>query len=100
MYGGRWHAVPDQEMDVNTVMRNHIEFDPGQDILEVALIYRIQRRHIESDKLIQDESKSMQLLVALRIEHAKELYIHALLVEHDSKLDEDKLRQLYQKYWH
>jgi hypothetical protein len=30
----------------------------------------------------------------------KELHVCALLVEHDSELDEHKLKRLYQKYWH
>jgi hypothetical protein len=100
IHGGRWHVVPDQEIDVNAVMREHIEFGSGQDILEGALVYRIQRKHAESDKSAQDRSKSVQLLVAWHVEHTKGLDVCALLVEHEKELDEDKLRKLYQKYWH
>jgi hypothetical protein len=114
IHGGKWHVVPDQEIDVNAVMRNRIEFDSGQDILEGALVYRLQKmetsfseikrgtqkKRAKIDKPIQDESKHIQLLVAWHVEHTKELRVRALLVEHDGELDEDKLRILHQKYWH
>jgi hypothetical protein len=101
MYGGRWNIIPDQEADVSTVMRNCFEFDPGQDILEGALVYGVQRQHIESNELIQDEPKSTQLLVAWHVEHTEGLHVRALLVEHDKEfnLDKDEVRRLYQKYW-
>jgi hypothetical protein len=98
--GGRWYEEPDQEIGVNAVMRNYLEFYSGRNILEGALIYKIQREHDESDKFTQDESKCIQLLVAWHIENTKELHVCALLVEHDRKLDEDKLMGLYQKHWH
>jgi hypothetical protein len=100
IHGGEWRAALDQEIGVNAIMRNCIEFDSGQDILEGVLMYRIQRQHIESDKFIQDESKSVQLLVAWHVEHTKELHVCTLLVEHDNELDESNLRELHQKYWH
>jgi hypothetical protein len=76
IHGGKWPAVPDPKIDVNAVMQNRLEFDAGQDILEGALVYRIQRRHVES---AQDESKQIWLLVAWN--------------------GEDRLRKLYQKHW-
>jgi hypothetical protein len=97
MHGGKWHVVPDQEINVNAVMRNLIEFDSGQDILEGALVYRIRRKHAETDKSAQDKSKNVQLLVAWRVEHTKELDVRLVLVEHDGELDKDKLKKLYQK---
>jgi hypothetical protein len=99
---GRWHVLPDQEIGLNTVMKNRIEFESGQDILEGALVYRIQRQHANFAKSAQGESRCIQLLVVWRIEHVKGLHVHALLVEYDSEFnwDEDKLRKLYQKYWH
>jgi hypothetical protein len=114
MRGGKWHVVPEQEMYTNDVVRNRIEFDSGQDILEGALIYRIQKREAsfsemkrrsqrkraKNDKFVQDESKHIRLLVAWYVEHTKKLHIRALLVENDGELDEHKLRILYQKYWH
>jgi hypothetical protein len=100
--GGRWNVAPDQEMDVNTVMRNHIEFDSRQDILEGILTYRIHRHHTESDQSVQDKSKRIWLLVVWCVEYTKGLDVRALLVEHDKDLewDEDKLRWLHQKCWH
>jgi hypothetical protein len=93
--------APNQEIDVSNVMRDRLEFDAGQGLLEGALVYKIQRRqHSESGEFVQDESKSIQLLVAWRVEHTKGLHVRALLVEHDKELDEDKLRKLYRKYWH
>jgi hypothetical protein len=100
VHGGRWTVIPDPEIDVNTVMRNYIEFDSEQDILEGALMYRTQRQHAESDESARDESRRIQLLVAWHVEHTKELHIRALLVEHDRELDEDKLKKLHQKCWH
>jgi hypothetical protein len=95
-----WHVIPDQKIDACDVMQNFIEFESVQDILEGALIYRIQSKYTKYDRLIHDKSKSVQLLVAWRVEHTKEFCVRALLVEHDGKLDENNLRKLYQKYWH
>jgi hypothetical protein len=114
VHGGKWHTALDQEIHTNVSMRSCIEFDSGQDILEGALVYKIQkmetsflerecstqRKRAKIDKLVQDESRHIQLLVAWRVEHTKELNVRALLVEHDGELDEHKLRILYQKYWH
>jgi hypothetical protein len=97
MHGGKWHVVPDQEINVDAVMRNCIEFE--QDILEGALVYKIQRKHVKSGKSARYESNHIQLLVAWCVEHT-ELHVRALLVEHDGELDEHKLRSLHQKYWH
>jgi hypothetical protein len=110
MHGGKWHTVPDQEIYTNTIMRNYIEF--GQDILEGALVYRIQRRktsfvrkrrtqrkRAKIDTSIQDEPKRIQLLVAWHVEHT-ELHVRALLVEHEGELDKHKLRILHQKHRH
>jgi hypothetical protein len=98
MHGGKWNAAPDSEVDI--VTRNCIEFDPGHDVLDGVLVYNIQRKHAESDKSAQNESKCIQLLVVWHVEHTKELHVRTLLVEHDNELDEDKLRGLHQKYWH
>jgi hypothetical protein len=103
MHGGRWYTVPDPEVNFNAAMKNYLGFDSGQDILEGALIYRIQRiQHVESDKSVHDKSKDIQLVVAWHVEHKKELHVRVLLVEHDREFDwdEDKLRRLHQKYWH
>jgi hypothetical protein len=100
VHGGKWHAVPDQKIGVNAIMRNRLEFDPGQDILDGILTYRIQKQYTESDEPIQDESKHIQLLVAWHVEHTKESHVRVLLVEHDNELDENDLRKLHQKYWH
>jgi hypothetical protein len=99
IHGGKWHAVPHPEIDVDAVMKNCIEFDFGQDILEGILAYKIHRQHTESVESVQEESKSIWLLVAWHFERTKELHIHTLLVEHDRRLDEDKLSMLHQKYW-
>jgi hypothetical protein len=100
MYGGRWHVTPDQKIDANAVMRNRLKFYSGRSILEGALVYRIQKKYTESDKLVQGESKQVQLLVVWCGERTKELHVRALLIEHDKKLDKDRLKKLYQKYWH
>jgi hypothetical protein len=95
--------VPDPEIDANTVMRNCIELDPEQNILEGALIYKIQRKlYAESDEFVQDEAKNIRLLVTWHSEYTKGLDIRALLIENDKEFnwDEDKLRRLHQKYWH
>jgi hypothetical protein len=97
VHGGKWHVAPNQEIDANDVMRNRIEFDSGQDVLEGALVYKIQmRQHIESDEFIQDELKVIELLVVWSFERTKGLHVRALLIEHDEKFDEDKLKKLYQ----
>jgi hypothetical protein len=101
MHGGRWDVIPDQEIDGNAVMRNHLELEPGQDMLGGALVYRVQTKQCtEYDKIDQDESKHIWLLVAWRGEYAKGLHVHALLIEHNKKLDEDRLRRLHRKHWH
>jgi hypothetical protein len=94
----RWHKVPYPKADVIDVMRNRVEFGSGQNILEEALIYRLQKiQYAESDKFVHNESKKVQLLVAWRVEHTRELHARALLVEYVRKLNEDRLRRLYQK---
>jgi hypothetical protein len=100
-HGGRWHVIPNQEIDVNAVTRNRLEFNSGQDILKGVLVYRIQRKHAESDKSAQDESKHIWLLVAWYAKHTKGLHVRALLVEHDKELDwnEDGLMKLHQDCW-
>jgi hypothetical protein len=102
IHGGKWHAIPDLKIDFDTVMLNRLEFDPGQDILEGALVYKIQIKHAESREFPRDESKQIQLLVAWRIEYTRGLYVRAFLVEHGNEFnwDKDKLKRLYQKYWH
>jgi hypothetical protein len=97
MHGGRWRVIPDQEIDVNTTTRNHIGFDSGQNILEGALVYRIQRKRAES---AQDESKHIQLLVAWRGKYTGKLHVRVMVIEHDRELDKDNMKKLYQKYWH
>jgi hypothetical protein len=96
MHGGRWHVAPDQEINVENDMRKYLKLDVGQGILEGALAYRIQRKHAES---IQYKSKHIWLLVAWRFKYTKEPHVRALLVEHNKRLDENRLRKLYQKYW-
>jgi hypothetical protein len=101
IHGGKCHIVADQKIDNDAVMSNLLEFDSKQDIQCGILIYRMQKKHIKSGKLIQDEFKHIQLLVVWRIDHTEGLNIRALMIEH-KKLDwnEDKLRRLYQKCWH
>jgi hypothetical protein len=101
MHRGKWHVEPDKEVDVNSVIRNRIEFDSEQGMMEGALAYKIQRwQHVEPDELIQDKLKGVHLLVAWRGERTKGLNVHVLLVEHDREFDKDKLKMLHQKYWH
>jgi hypothetical protein len=102
IHGGSWNVVPDQEIGINAVMRNLIEFDSGQNILEGILIYKMQRQYAKSYKFIQHESESIVFLAAWHVDHTKELHIRALLVKHDGEFDwnEEKLRMLHQKYWH
>jgi hypothetical protein len=101
LHGGNWHILPEPEIDVNAVMRNYLEFDSGQDMLEGDLVYKIQRKHTESDKSVQGESKHIWLLVAWHVKHKIHLNARIVLVEHDKELDwdEDQLRRLYQKCW-
>jgi hypothetical protein len=99
---GKWHVALDQEIDVDTVMRNRLEFDFEQVVLEGALLYQIRRKHTKFAKSAHNESKSTQLLVVWHAENTKGLDMRSLLIEHDKEFnwDEDKLRRLYQKYWH
>jgi hypothetical protein len=100
IHGGKWHVAPDQEISANTVMRTCLELDSEQDTQGGALVYRVQKKHAEPDKLIQDESKHIQLLVVWSYEH-EYLDVRTMLVEHDEEFawDEDKLWRLYQKCW-
>jgi hypothetical protein len=102
IHGGKWHVVPDKKIDAIGAMSNYLEFDSGQGILEGALVYKIQRKHAESGKFIQDKSKRIQLLVAWHVDRTKGSNVRTLLVEHDKGFNwnKDKLRRLYQKYWH
>jgi hypothetical protein len=101
IHGGKWDVVPNREIDVNTMMTNRIEFDFGQDMLDGALAYRVQRQHAESDEFVRYGSKGIWLLVVWRGKYTEGLRVIVLLVEHDQEIDwdEDKLRWLHQKYW-
>jgi hypothetical protein len=99
VHGGKWHVVPGQKIDVNAVMMNRIETNFRQDMLEGALVYKIQRQYVKSDKSTQDESKHTQLLIAWHVDHTKRLNVRSVLVEHDGELDRDELKQLHQKCW-
>jgi hypothetical protein len=81
MHGGKWHVTPCQEIDVDAMMQNRIEFYSRKGILEGALVYRIQKRHTESDETAEDKPRSVQLLVAWHVDHTKGLNVRALLVE-------------------
>jgi hypothetical protein len=96
VHGGKWHVTLDQELDVDAVMSNHIEFEAKRDILEGALVYRVQRQHVAST---QDESKQNWLLIGWNGEHTKGLHVRVSLIEHNKKIDEDTLKKLYQKLW-
>jgi hypothetical protein len=96
IHGGKWNVVPDKEIYVNAVMQNRLEFDSEQNALKGALVYRIQRKNVASD---QDESKHIWLLIAWSGKHTKGLHVCALVVEHNKRLDEDRLKRLYQKRW-
>jgi hypothetical protein len=96
IYGGKWHTVPDPEIDVNTVMQNRIESDAEQDILKGALVYKVQRRHVES---AQDKSRHIWLLVVWHGERTEGLHVCASLIEYNKRLDESRLKKLYQKHW-
>jgi hypothetical protein len=96
IHGGKWHVVPGQEIDVGTVMSNHIEPNFRQDMLEGALVYNIQRKYSESS---QDKSNHVWLLVAWEGKYTRGSHVCALVVEYNKELDEDKLRRLYQKRW-
>jgi hypothetical protein len=56
MYGGRWNVIPSHTIGANTIMRSHLEFDSGQDILKGALIYKIQEYTASDESSIQNES--------------------------------------------
>jgi hypothetical protein len=99
IHGGKWLVTPDQEIDVNTVMQNHIEIGSGQDTLKGALAYRIHRKHTESDEPVQGESKQIWLLVAWCGEHTKGPDVCALVIEYNKRLDEDRLKKLHKKRW-
>jgi hypothetical protein len=94
--GGKWHITPDQRIRVDAIMQNCLEFDSGQDVLEGALAYRLQRKHAKS---AQYELNHIWFVVAFHSEHTKRLHVHALLVKHNERLDEYKLRKLYRKRW-
>jgi hypothetical protein len=96
MRGGRWCAVPGRRIHIDAVMQNRLGFDIEQGLIEGALAYKLREKCAASD---QDELNNIWFIVAWHGEHTKGLHIHALLVKHDKKLDEYKLRKLCQKRW-
>jgi hypothetical protein len=96
IHGGKWYAELDQKIDTDAKMQNHIELDAKQDILEGALVYRVQRKHTVP---AQDESKGVWLLITWNSDYTKEPDVCALVIEHNKQLDEDRLRKMYQKSW-
>jgi hypothetical protein len=99
VHGGKLHVAPDQEINIDAVMKNYLEPNTGQNALEGTLVYRIQRKHAGSDEFVRNEPKQIQLLVVWHTEHKRYSNIRAVLVEHDKELDEDKLKELYRKCW-
>jgi hypothetical protein len=96
MRGGRWCVVPNQRIHVDVVMQSCLGFDIGQDVLGGALAYRLQEKCAKSD---QDKLNYIWFIVAWYGKHTKGLHVHALLVKHNKKLDERKLKELYRKRW-
>src|SRR5690606_18870743 len=93
IHGGKWHVAPDQKIHANAVVSNRIEFDAKQDILEGTLVYKIQRKHVASAR---DESKHNWFLIAWHSEHIRELHVRSLVIEYNKRLDEDRLKKMYQ----
>jgi hypothetical protein len=72
----------------------------SNDVVDGALIYKLQRRQShESTEIGDDISSAAQLLVVWRISEFKKLYADVLLVEHDERLDWNKykLGKLYRE---
>jgi hypothetical protein len=99
-----WIRSPDQKVDANTVARASLGRDVTKDEFSSALIYKLQRKNIESgsqpnaDKTFsEDTSTSIQLLIMWRSTEKDELSLHALLIKHSNEIiwDEDKLKKLY-----
>jgi hypothetical protein len=68
-----------------------------------VLTYRLKKRQTRESTGINRHTASVsQILVVWRISKSKEIYVDVLLVEHGEWFDcnKDKLRRLYQKYWH
>jgi hypothetical protein len=97
------YRAPDHNVCVGGMTRaGFIIYKPGS-LSYIVLIYRLQRKQQhESTGISKDTSNISQLLVICKFSESQESYAGMLLVEHDKKLDwdEDKLKQLHQKYWH
>jgi hypothetical protein len=101
VYFGRdviWHIPPDQKVDTNTMTSASF----GKHVLKhefmVALIYRLQRKNIESNMdHTKDTSTSIQLLVIWRFNNSYDFNVNTMLIKHNDTItwDEDKLRALY-----
>jgi hypothetical protein len=101
-----------ERTDASAMMKISLNFDLKK-LSNGILMYELQRKEdVESDcqsitnntfiESIGNTPKIMRLLVAWEIKSSRGLSVHIMLVEHDRELalNEDRLRQLYQKYWH
>jgi hypothetical protein len=97
-------------MDDGAMMKIGFKYALEQDEPGGILMYEMQRNtrleyqssaDTTSVESVEDTSKMMQLLVALKFDSSWEFRPRIVLVEHDNKLvlNEDKLKQLYDKIY-
>jgi hypothetical protein len=89
-------------VNANTVASAILGRGIAKDEFSGALIYKLQRKSIESDSQsnadnTKDTSTSIQLLIMWRSIEKDELFLHALLIKHSNTItwDEDKLKKLH-----
>jgi hypothetical protein len=88
----------------DNMVKIEFRYDFDQDKPGAILMYGLQgeagsNHRSSTNKVIEDASKMVGLLVAWRIERSRKLKVNKMLVEYSDELvlDEDKLGQLYDK---
>jgi hypothetical protein len=94
--GADWNRCPDEEVDTDNIISN--DFRPFLARFEGALIYELQRKHVNPDH--RPMSADIRFFVAWESEGYKEfrVLIHLMVCDKTSHWDEIKPEVYYQRY--
>jgi hypothetical protein len=103
---GTYYTYPVRKTNAGTMMEIEFRSDPDQNKIDGILMYKMQRKRKTRsnhrsiiDKVIEEASKMMRLLVIWRIECSGEPKVNIMLIEYNNEfvLNEDRLAQFYEE---
>jgi hypothetical protein len=91
--GVTWYIPPDQEVDANTSTRISFAKEITKNEFTSALIYRLQRKNIESNA----DNTSIQLLIIWKFDKMDEFSARVLLIKYSNTItwDDNMLKKLH-----